>query len=205
MARLIVESNETDYLTRIGGHPHQVTKFVWPKCRSCRGPMQFIAQIAMKETGTARFAGSPLIALVFLCQNSPGLCDEWDADDGANEVVMVESGNATIVVPDGPTTLPGLSLVTLCDYDSDPNGETDDDGYIAACDRDAKVLGKLGGHPLWIQADETPECSCGRPMTFVAQLEERGGGGDINFGGAGVGYVFVCGVCEFLGKFLFQC
>jgi hypothetical protein len=29
---------------------------------------------------------------------------------------------------------------------------------------------KLGGHPYWIQNDDTPDCSCGSKMVFLLQL-----------------------------------
>jgi hypothetical protein len=66
------------------------------------------------------------------------------------------------------------------------------------------VLGAAGPAPAWIQSDETPDCGCGQPMRFVLQLEDAGGGG-INFGDAGVGYVFLCGRCPDPARFLWQC
>src|ERR1043166_6013940 len=84
------------------------------------------------------------------------------------------------------------------------SADTPDDGYAAARARRRSVVGKLGGRPLWVQADETPKCSCGRKMTFVAQLEGDAGGG-INFGDTGTGYAFACPRCKAKAKFLWQC
>jgi len=56
-------------------------------------------------------------------------------------------------------------------------------------------LGKIGGKPLWIQDDETPNCDCGSKMKFVALFEEHAGGG-INFCGGGKGYAFTCRNCH---------
>ena len=91
------------------------------------------------------------------------------------------------------------------DYDDGSSVETPDDAYCAAVEApNSRVLGKLGGRPLWIQGDETPTCSCGQRMSFAIQLEDRGGGG-INFGDAGVGYGFVCSSFPAQAKFLWQC
>ena len=51
--------------------------------------------------------------------------------------------------------------------------------------------------------DEVPACpDCGRPMGFVAQLEE--GPSRMNFGGGGgAAYVFRCAGCD-AGAFLWQ-
>ena len=50
---------------------------------------------------------------------------------------------------------------------------------------------KLGGKPEWIQ--ETPNCSCGKPMTFYGQLDSIGD--EINLADCGIIYVFVCFDC----------
>ena len=70
----------------------------------------------------------------------------------------------------------------------------------------APILGHVGGHPDWLQSDETPLCSaCASLMTFTAELEE---GHDFataaNFGGCGRGYVFRCDRCT-TAAFLWQC
>lgn len=133
------------------------------------------------------------------------MCDEWDPDGGGNAAILVPHGDAeSPTPPDGPTTLPSVSRIATTNYDASIQTETPDDGYCSAFDADTSVLGKTGSAPLWIQGDETPTCSCGTPMIFVSQIEERGTGG-INFGDAGAGYAFVCDACQSSAKFLRQC
>lgn len=167
--------------------------------------MQFLAQISLAETEIDELTGRDQILLIFECQNEPGMCDDWDADGGGNAalLVRVDSGGAVDPPTSGETTLPAESLVSLRACDSSVSAETDDH-YVAASDDGQNVLGKIGGAPLWIQDDETPDCECGSKMTFVALLEERGGGG-LNFGGGGTGYAFACTKCQDKGKFLWQC
>jgi len=105
----------------------------------------------------------------------------------------------------GRTLLSGESRLRRVSYLAARAQDTDDDDYCEAVDAPAsQVVGKLGGAPLWIQADETPNCECGARMAFVAQLECSGGGG-INFGDCGTGYAFVCPSCRERAKFLWQC
>jgi hypothetical protein len=167
--------------------------------------MQFVAQLGLGETDIEHLSERQQLLLIFQCQNEPGMCDEWDSDAGGNAAILVpHGGTESAPPPDGPTTLPAISQITTTGYDDTNQSETPDDNYCSAFDSDTSVLGKTGGAPLWIQGDETPSCTCGAPMTFVSQLEERGGGG-INFGDAGAGYAFVCIACPSSAKFLWQC
>lgn len=189
----------------IGGRPLANASTMWPCCSSCAGPMQFLAQLPLDSLDEA-IGHEDQVLLVFQCQNDPGMCDEWDPNAGGNSALLVESASRIpLQVPIGETLLPAESRLRRVSYQPTPSQNTDDDHYCEAVDAPAsQVVGKLGGAPLWIQADETPNCRCGAPMTFVAQLEERGGGG-MNFGGGGAGYAFVCPSCRDQAKFLWQC
>lgn len=203
MGLLIQAASDTSD-TKMGGLPTGVSEFEWPACRSCKGAMQFLAQIKLADSADESLNGRPQVLLLFQCQNEPGMCDEWDANAGGNAACLASVGTAAVSAPEtGDTTLSSESFVTLKPYDSSVATESEDDNYIDAVEDNENILGKIGGDALWLQGDETPDCDCGNKMHFVAQLEERGGGG-INFGGGGVGYAFVCGVCEDKAKFLWQ-
>ncbi|MDY7230160.1 hypothetical protein [Hyalangium rubrum] len=62
---------------------------------------------------------------------------------------------------------------------------------------------KVGGYPGWLQSAEPQKCrKCHKPMRFVAQLNDQEG--ELNFGDASVGYLFVC-PAEHEGRFHWQC
>jgi hypothetical protein len=158
---------------RTGGVPLVPDEFVWPGCRECGGSMQFLAHLPL---GTGVFS-------VFVCQNDPGLCDDWDATAGANRAFLFNGDLSPAAVPAEGTTL--LGAVTALR------------GHPADTPTEQPVLGRLGGEPDWIQDDETPDCpTCGNRMAFTAELEE---GHDFatkgNFGGGGRGYLFSCQPC----------
>lgn len=167
--------------------------------------MQFIAQIPLAECAEAVPGRSSQTLLIFQCQNDPGMCDDWDAESGGNRAIIVEAGQGgPLQVPEGETLLPSESRLRFVTYQANA-GESPDDAYCDALDEPgSKVVGKVGGNPLWLQDDETPNCECGARMSFICQLECRGGGG-INFGDAGAGYAFVCPECNDQAKFLWQC
>jgi len=167
--------------------------------------MRFLAQIPLAECDEVLPNRSSQKVLIFQCENDPGMCDDWDAESGGNTAILVEVARGVpLQVPEGETLLPSESRIQFVPYEARP-GESPDDAYCEAVDEpDSKVIGKVGGSPLWIQGDETPTCECGAGMAFVCQLECRGGGG-INFGDAGAGYAFVCPKCSDQARFLWQC
>ncbi|SET02192.1 MULTISPECIES: DUF1963 domain-containing protein [unclassified Variovorax] len=52
---------------------------------------------------------------------------------------------------------------------------------------------RLGGKPDFIQSSEIPKCSCGKEMTFYAQLDSIND--DYVIGDCGMVYVFICFDC----------
>jgi hypothetical protein len=178
--------------TRTGGVPLAPAGFVWPRCRTCDGNMQFVAQL--------RLGDDDLLA-IFMCANDPGLCDEWDASAGGNRALLLPAGGAPVTPPpDGATSLGAVSAVALVAREGDYDAAR---GAWPGSRRE--VLGQLGGVPAWIQGDETPACpACHTPMAFVAQLEEgREDATAANFGG-GCAYAFAC-LTDREAAFLWQC
>ena len=165
----------------------------WPKCKTCNAEMQYQGKIKT-DIG---------LELIFMCNNDPGMCDEWDAEGGGNKVIIVNAEHLGFFKPmDTELSLReteyGVKLV-----------EREEDDYDSARENwtgnRREVLGQLYGEPDWIQGDETPECDCcNKNMRFVAQLEE---GPDhktaMNFGGGGVAYLFDCEEGK-TAKFLWQ-
>jgi hypothetical protein len=142
--------------------------------------MQFLGQI---------HASPEQLLLLFICQNKPGLCDEWDPNSGGNKVVPVIPQNLQLISPpDDGETLRATRYGAVWlqsdkqDYEEARVQWASENGKTAR-----EVLGQMGGEPSWLQNEETPICNfCGNPMQFVAQLDE---GPDwktaMNFGGGG--------------------
>lgn len=182
--------------TGFGGFPvKEINKTLeWPRCKTCHSELQFLGKI---ETDLG-------IEMIFMCNNDPGMCDEWDADGGGNKVIIVGKENLEFFKPtDVETSVRdteyGVKIIETVDADYDTARENWEG-------KQREVLGQLCGKPSWIQGDETPECDCcKKTMRFVVQLEE---GPDyrtaMNFGGGGVAYLFDCREGK-TAKFLWQC
>lgn len=201
MALLMRESNQAPLhqLTKMGGKPLAPSNTQWVSCSVCGGWMQFIGQIDLEETAIKEVSERKQLLLIFMCTNNPGGCDEWDADLGGNAAILVSKTNQTsLEAPcDKEEFLLEETLLTL--------DECDDSAYTYCQilnQPQNQVCGKIGGEPVWIQADETPICTCGARMTFIFQLQYSA---EIQFGDAGSGYGFVCLVCQQRAKFLWQC
>lgn len=202
---LMLEAEDGSQEATVGGRPLAPPGGRWPTCRSCGSAMQFLAQLPLRECEDLKPPRNGQILLLFQCQHNPGLCEEWDPLAGGNAALVVEARGCTpLAVPPGETLLPAESRLRFVPY-APRAGDTTDDAYASAVDEpNSRVVGKLGGQPLWMQGDETPKCKCRLKMSFVGQLESRGGGG-INFGDAGAGYAFVCSRCANEARFLWQC
>jgi hypothetical protein len=202
MVKLLINKKEVggSAETSFGGFPvkNEGEEFEWPLCKSCDGAMQYLGKLATDKG----------LEQIFMCQNDPGLCDEWDANDGGNKVIITSVENLVSVTPpsDFETTRNTEYGATVIEYNCD-NYEDAYDKWPEESDLSPRqVLGQMYGKPSWLQGEEVPDCNvCEKPMRFVAQLEQ---GPDweteMNFGGGGTAYIFDCS-CPQSAKFLFQC
>lgn len=210
MIRLLVNDEAcvaTGAVTRFGGLPliPMDSGFQWPYCSSCKGPLLFLGQIALDENDAES------VVLLFMCENQPGLCEEWDANSGGNRaVIVVIDGSCKLANPPAlgvavRDTAYGVrvEVVDSISYDDARHQWADENNHGTL----SQILGQIGGQPSWLQGDETPTCdNCGGKMNFVAQLEEGPHGETaMNFGGGGCAYVFRCRCGQPSAKFLWQC
>lgn len=200
-------AGEADGLvTRTGGIPLAPAGTGWPTCSTCEGPMQFLAQVVLEQQGRTM--------AIFMCQNDPGMCDEWSPTGGGNRALLFPAtGLEPIPLPalgeDDEEDVLQLGAVHIAAFEASPAADYAS-AYTEWGGREgndpAHVLGQFGGQPAWLQGDETPACpGCGQLMGLVAQLEE---GPDyataMNFGGCGSAYAFACTPCD-QAVFLWQC
>jgi hypothetical protein len=158
--------------------------------------MQFLAQIILDGLGRPIVQGhthAGHVMAIFMCQNDPGMFDEWSPTAGGNRALLFPSETLRPIPapePDDGEGVLRLGVVNAVSLVSSPSAD-----YFSAREEWGNrsgnslghVLGQLGGQPEWLQADETPTCpTCSQPMNLVAQFDE---GSDhataMNFGGCG--------------------
>ena len=163
----------------------------WPVCNTCELPMQFLGQFKVENE----------LLLIFMCQNDPGMCDDWDPESGDNKVIKVPVKNLVkLSAPEeGEDTVRDTRYgITVVEIEAENYYEARDKWANINQASKSEVLGLLFGEPTWIQADDTPKCNdCGNLMRFVAQFES---GPDpktqMNFGDGGYGYLFDCSTTD---------
>jgi len=202
MIKLLINKDEPSSIneTSFGGSPVKGIneEFNWPRCACCKGYMQFLGKLKT-DIGLEQ---------IFMCQNEPGLCEEWSPNDGGNQIIVTIESNLEYVTPPVGDNLVrdthyGVTVVEFesNDYDEAREKWSSDNGVSPR-----QVLGQLLGKPSWIQGDETPVCNdCNSNMRFVAQIEQGPNWEtEMNFGGGGCAYSFDC-ACNSKAKFLWQC
>lgn len=179
-------------------------EFAWPECTVCKTPMQFLAQFPVPH----KFGGQGGLLYVFMCGFDDEACSIWESDSGANKAFCGPVTNLKLItVPTGRfATTREICHGATIEHTKIATYEYAKYKWGKPASNWRQVLGQMGHTPSWIQGDEFPPCDkCGKPMRYVAQLEE---GPDsktaMNFGG-GCGYVFDCACDDHIAKFLWQC
>lgn len=220
--KLIKQSSGIDNLvSKLGGSPVLQENIEWPKCKACGRNMDFIGQISLNYP--IKFSEEYTMAYIFMCpgefENGLLKCENWDCRSGANIVILQSGGKALY----SESAFDPFSDYLL-EFEEKEEPWIDYTDYEIDEDIQELVVAttKIGGVTAWLQDDETPNCpKCGKSMKFVAQIESELEGPlsafpekweeeckeFLNFGGWGMGFVFICDEqCgNKNGAFLWQC
>jgi uncharacterized protein YwqG len=207
-------------VTKFGGQPYWLGDPQWPLSRETGQPMRFICQVCIPKD----LVSSPdHIAYIFMTDGDEYVDGTWEPDGGENAVVIQPNGGPLLV--DCAATAVGPTLYRMVDRPAErrriPQScefevslqKSNEPDFIPQETRldlsdidtreyyDALEGNKVGGTPMFIQADEFPE---GGPWDLLLQLDSTSVPFDVNFGDAGIGYAFVSGD-RAMGRFLWQC
>lgn len=172
--------------TRLGGQPAWIGEPQWPLSRQTGQPMCFVGQFRLPSTEP----GGTALAYLFMTEGEEYVDGTWEPEGGENAVIVQPGG----VLPDFVTVRPdakgpsfGVESVPV------PSAAETEDGPW-------QFLGGVGIAPNWLQGEEEP----GPGWMLLAQLDSAGLPFGINFGDAGIGYVFLSPDGR-EGRFLWQC
>ncbi|HSY19967.1 MAG TPA: DUF1963 domain-containing protein [Candidatus Acidoferrales bacterium] len=210
-------------VTKFGGQPVWVGAPQWPLSKSTGKPMRFIGQIAL---GSGMFnPTNAQMAYLFMTDGEEHVDGTWEPDGGENAVILQPGQAPTIKtepLTEGPTLyrmvkklFHKMLVPQACEFavkltaEEDPDfadeaerakwDKNDDakwEAYASALDGN-----KIGGSPLFIQSTEFPGPGKWR---LVLQLDATKVPFYVNFGDAGVGYLFLSEDGQ-VAKFLWQC
>lgn len=89
---------------QLGGMPVAFPAERWPHCSACEGAMSFIAQFN-HHPQAVDLGASGRTLYIFMCQQDPGMCEDWYADGGANACLLLdhhEQQTDTVYTIDAP-------------------------------------------------------------------------------------------------------
>lgn len=172
--------------TKFGGQPDWLEEPQWPISPELEGPMRFIAQISLGDVFPEH---QGKMAYLFMTEDDDEYIDgTWEPDGGENAVIIQPSGeysSTTEPLNSGPSREEfGVEVV-----------ETE-------IDEDELEGSRIGGTPEFLQGEEYPEPK--DEWSFLAQLDSCSLPFEINFGDAGIAYIFVNKPAT-EGRFLWQC
>lgn len=172
--------------TKFGGQPDWIENPQWPISAELKSPMRFIAQIKLSDV-FPELEGK--LAYIFMTEDDKEYVDgTWEPEGGENAVVIQPSGEhltMTQSIEEGPTREEfGVEVVEV---------EFEEDQLEGS---------RIGGTPEFLQGKEYPEPK--QEWRFLAQLDSCSLPFLINFGDAGIAYVFVNEAAT-EGRFLWQC
>jgi hypothetical protein len=189
--------------SQIGGVAWLAPSTKWPKCKSCKKPMQLILQLRADDApADSLVIPKGKVAQIFHCGRSR--CDEGytTTPDGHGKLVRFIDEKGAVRAPDAPDHLAiGKRIVG---FDSAPEvpGRQDlrDNAAAKLNAKEMSAVGdseqrpygrtKIGGWADWIQSAESPSCEkCDQKMRFALQLQ---GGEIVDFGDSGLAYLHQC-------------
>ncbi len=186
---------------QFGGTPPGVGEKQWPRCKGCGEPMSFVLLLEKHPTRLPLDKHQAVALFTCSSETSDGPCQSWDPAAGGNAVLLLgkkELARKPLAKALGrkSVVIKGRKLAYTEKFEPDPEVED--------VDQSKTHVNKVGGYPVWLQADETPSCKkCRKRLRFVAEIH-AGIDRNLTFGDAGVGYLFVC-PSEHEGRFLWQC
>lgn len=210
-----------DRVTKFGGQPVWLAAPQWPLSRETGNPMRFICQIALDEASFAMAGGK--MAYLFMTDEDTYVDGTWEPDGGENAVI-IQPGGATPGVATSAIA-PGPSLYDMMEEPGSQRLLAQEREYAVRLSRadgpqfvdeknrrnwtedefakyaEALEGNKIGGSPLFLQADEFPD---GGSWKLLLQLDSTQVPFAINFGDAGIAYAFIDPTGT-TGKMLWQC
>lgn len=193
---------KAELVTKFGGMPCLIQKNEWPRSKLTGKLMKFICQIRLEKN---LFNGlEDKIVYLFLTDDI-NVTNTYDPEGGENAVLIKSINECKISRLNlFPSKGPSLDneFKTEISYKEEPEFDTEEwkeeqyDEYVRSVEGN-----KIAGSPAYVERNE-PVIEKG--WRLLLQIDSSDTPFEIDFGGGGVGYLFINSDCS-KGKFLWQC
>jgi hypothetical protein len=186
---MVKGSGDGEFIGSYGGHPRGIRGNLWPRCAVCGAPMCHMMQV---DAGPSVDLGGYERLSVFICHATGGRCEDWNAHNGANKVLLHAEKDDTLY--DGPPTVRVYRRTRL--IAGEPVDELDlmrrvKAGEVTMTQALSSIKhDKVGGGAVWLQGEATPKSKTGEGnMRLAVQFTTNIVSFDITPGG--MGYIFL--------------
>lgn len=179
--------------SKMGGYPNLEGFELWPMCKVCDTPMNFVIQLYKKDFEQFYWPEEKNLFQIFRCPNSNCLNnynDRYDlltqgffhkVSNSENKFLpkpVAGLSNLEKEVPD--CHLKPIRLTDYPHYEQIPQFEAFDSKYgeseigtLFWNEFQPRTGTKLNGHPTWTQYPDIPKCECGKDKDFIFQLSSE--------------------------------
>lgn len=193
---------ESELEVKFGGRPCLLDQSEWPLSKQTRQMMKFICQIRLDR---ALFKGLDDKLIYLFITDNINVTNTNEPDSGENAVIIKSFDKCKIkrrnlFKSKGPSLDNEYKVKFVYkeepDFDGDDWTENQYDEYFKNVDGT-----KIAGNPSFLDRDMAPP---DKDWRLLLQIDSSELPFDIDFGGGGVGYLFINKDCT-KGKFLWQC
>lgn len=202
LSKIISWDLKDELVTKFGGRPCLIKKTEWPRSRLTKKLMKFICQIRLDKN---LFDGLDDKIVYLFMTDDINVSNTFDPEGGENAVIIKsvndpEISRLNLFPSKGPSLEQEYKTEII--YKEEPvftESEWKDSQYSEYI---KSVEGnKIAGRPAYVERDE-PIIEEG--WRLLLQIDSSDTPFEIDFGGGGVGYLFINSDCS-KGKFLWQC
>lgn len=192
----------SELVSKFGGRPCLIKQSEWPTSRKTGEKMQFICQIKIDKS---LFRGLEDKMIYLFITNNINVPNTNDPEGGENAVIIKSLKETKITRRElfkakGPSLNKEFRLSYVykeeADFEDEDWTETQYEEYFKSVDGT-----KISGNPAFLDRDMAP---IGDGWRLLLQIDSSDLPFDLDFGGGGVGYLFINDDCT-KGKFLWQC
>lgn len=196
--------------SKVGGVPWLAADEAWPELDG--EPMPLLLQVNFADLVGASMTEPRLLQIFYA---PAGGYDDWEPWTPTKHIRFVTPRGASLtnVMQAAGQGIPPHRITKFSVVDEYPDGDelrslgvSIDDALSEYFEEhnERRLSTKIGGYPRWLQGTQYPRCSRTRfPCGFIAQIDSSDR--FVDFGDAGVGYVFQSPAYADLMTMLWQC
>ena len=193
--------------SKFSGKPYLAEKEKWPRCKSCKQPLQLFLQLNINELPVEFQKMANLqtgLLQLFYCTNFEDMDAKFEpyAKSVLVRIIQPKEEAGEVVIPKEISDYFPAKIITKWQekteyphleelWEMDENLTKDEELFLSSAEKGMEG-DKLGGWPFWVQGPYYPRCKkCKKKMRMLFQLDSNKNL-PFMFGDAGMGHIYQC-------------